>query len=47
MRKRRPLEEILYFWIVVMLTIAIITNSILLVMFWRKNGRVRSLLRLL
>ena len=34
MRKRRPLEEILYFWIVVMLTIAIITNSILLVMFW-------------
>ena len=38
MRKRRPLEEILYFWIVVMLTIAIITNSILLVMFW--NYRV-------
>ena len=34
MRKRRPLEEILYFWIVVMLTIAIITNSILLVVFW-------------
>ena len=30
--------EILYFWIVVMLTIAIITNSILLVMFW--NYRV-------
>ena len=34
MRKRRRLEEILYFWIVVMLTIAIITNSILLIMFW-------------
>ncbi|MBP3879154.1 MAG: hypothetical protein J6D46_02450 [Lachnospiraceae bacterium] len=34
MRKRRRLEEILYFWIVILLTVAIITNSILLVMFW-------------
>ena len=34
MRKRRRLEEIMYFWIVILLTVAIITNSILLLMFW-------------